>query len=64
MGFLDVALIVALVAIVGVLAFGIFSMARGGKASAKYSNKMMRWRIALQLAAVIILVAIMFTTNG
>lgn len=64
MGFLDIALMVALVAITGVLLFGVFSMARGGEASRRYSNKMMRWRIALQLVAVLILVMIMASRNG
>jgi len=64
MGFLDILLIVVLIAVVGVLLFGLISMARGGEANRKYSNKMMRWRVLLQFAAVAVIVAILFFRDG
>lgn len=64
MAFLDILLIVVLVAVAGVLVFGIVSMARGGDAARKYSNKMMRWRVALQFVAVAVIIAIMYFREG
>jgi len=61
---LDILLIVVLVAVVGVLVFGIVSMARGGNFARKYSNKMMRWRVALQFAAVAVIIAILYFREG
>jgi NADH:ubiquinone oxidoreductase subunit 6 (subunit J) len=64
MAFLDILLIVVLIAVVGVLIFGLISMARGGEASRKYSNKMMRWRVILQFVAVAVVIAILFFREG
>jgi len=44
---------IAMVAVVGVLLTGLFSMARGGSFNAKYGNKLMQWRIWLQGIAII-----------
>ncbi len=51
-------LVAALVAIAAVLFFGVFNMARGGSGSSMRSNKLMRWRVGLQLAALILIVLI------
>ena len=59
MAFLDILLAVVLVAIVGVLIFGVVSMGKGGEKGRERSNKMMRWRVGLQFAAVIVVVLIM-----
>ena len=53
-------MIVAMVAVVGVLFLGIFAMARGGKFNERYGNKLMRLRVVIQLVAVLILGAVMF----
>ena len=53
--FLLIAALVVIVAVVGVLLFGLFSMARGGEKDKKYSNKMMQWRVGLQALAVFLL---------
>lgn len=45
-----------LLAVVGVLALGLVSLAKGEAFSKKYGNKLMRARIVLQLVAVGLLV--------
>lgn len=58
--FLTVLVAIALAATLAVLLTGIFSMARGGEFNRKYSNLLMRWRVALQGCAVLLLVLVMF----
>ncbi len=58
--FLTVLVVIALAATLAVLLTGIFSMARGGEFNRKYSNLLMRWRVALQGCAVLLLVLVMF----
>ena len=52
---LPILVIVALVATLGALALGLFSMVRGGEFNTKHSNKFMRARVFLQLGAVALL---------
>ncbi len=49
---LEAVVIVALVATLAVLFVGIIAMLRGGAFNAKYGNKLMRARVALQALAV------------
>ena len=49
----------ALFAVLAVLATGIVAMFRGGEFNAKYSNKLMRWRVIMQGVAIALL-ALMF----
>ena len=58
--FLTVLVVIALAATLAVLLTGIFGMARGGEFNRKYSNLLMRWRVALQGCAVLLLVLVMF----
>lgn len=51
------AAIVACLVVLAVLAFGIFSFARGGEFNRKYANKIMRLRILTQAIAVILILA-------
>ena len=46
----------AMLAVVGILTFGIGSFGKGGEFAHKYSNKMMRWRIIAQFIAVVFIV--------
>lgn len=55
-GFGTVLILVLMVATGLVLAVGIFMMARGGEANAKYGNKMMTLRVVLQAATLVMLV--------
>jgi hypothetical protein len=50
----------ALVAVLAVLFTGIVSMFRGGEFNRKYGNKLMRWRVALQALAVLLIVVFVF----
>ena len=49
----------AMLATLGVLFFGIFTMARGGDFNRKHSNRIMRARIVLQGLALLLFAVIM-----
>jgi hypothetical protein len=51
---LSILLAIALAAVVLVLIFGLIAMARGGEFNRKYGNKLMRARVALQAAAIVL----------
>ncbi len=52
---------IALAAVLGVLAMGLFSMARGGEFNRKYGNKFMQARVILQFGAIALLaIAVLF----
>ena len=60
-----IVLIFILLATVGVLFLGLFSMARGGEFNRKYGNKLMRFRVAFQaLAILLVLVLILLINQG
>lgn len=48
-------IIIALLAVLGVLVTGVIGMAKGGEFNQKYSNKLMRARVILQLIAVLLI---------
>lgn len=50
----------ALIAVAAVLALGIYALFRGGDFGRSYSNKLMRLRVVVQAAAIVILVAAMW----
>ncbi|HZZ31736.1 MAG TPA: twin transmembrane helix small protein [Phenylobacterium sp.] len=45
----------ALIAVAGVLAFGIYALFRGGEFGRSYSNKLMRLRVVMQAVAIAVL---------
>lgn len=53
----DIAIPLALLAVLLTLAVGLYSLFRGGEFARNNSNKLMRLRVLLQLVAVAILVA-------
>ncbi|MBL6935566.1 MAG: twin transmembrane helix small protein [Alphaproteobacteria bacterium] len=53
----------ALLATLGVLFAGLFSMMRGGEFSKKYSNKLMRMRVAFQGLAIVLFVLFAYLMN-
>ena len=56
---------IACFVVLAVLAFGVFSFARGGEFNRKYSNKIMRLRIVTQAIAVaLILAAVIAAQSG
>lgn len=62
--FLSVLLVVLVAAVVLVLVSGVVVMGRGGEVNKRYGNKLMRLRVALQLAAIVVLVLLFFVDRG
>ncbi|MEE2997948.1 MAG: twin transmembrane helix small protein [Pseudomonadota bacterium] len=61
---LPILLVVAMIATLGALALGLISMVRGGNFNEKYSNKIMRARVILQFAAIMLLALLfLFSTK-
>ena len=54
-------IIVALIAVAAVLTLGLLNMAVGGSASR--SQTLMRWRIALQFAAIVVIMAAIYLVS-
>ncbi len=55
---------IALAAVAITLAFGIYSLFRGGDYARSNSNKLMRLRVVLQFAAIVVLAgAVLWRTN-
>ncbi len=50
---------ISMLAVLGALLFGIYSLFRGGDFGRSWSNKAMRMRVLLQFIAVLILIAAM-----
>lgn len=63
-GILFFLLIAAMLATFGVLAMGLVSMARGGEFNAKYGNRLMWWRVRLQLLALVLFALAFFSAAG
>ncbi len=63
--FLFILTLITMLAVVAVLGMGIFSLTRGEDFRARWSNKLMRWRVMLQaIAIVLILVLAWAWRNG
>lgn len=60
-GLLFFLLIAAMLATFGVLAMGLVAMARGGEFNAKYGNRLMWWRVRLQLLALVLFALAFFS---
>ncbi len=61
---LPVLIVISALATFGALAFGLVSMVRGGEFNARNSNRFMRLRVLLQLAALILIgVAFLFSSK-
>ncbi|MBL8669984.1 MAG: twin transmembrane helix small protein [Alphaproteobacteria bacterium] len=56
--FFVVCLVLLLASVLAVLAMGVLGMARGG-GSGERSNKLMRWRVILQAAALVLFALVM-----
>lgn len=54
----------ALAAVLLVLFAGVITMARGGEFNRKYGNLLMRWRVGLQLLAILLVVLFLLTRAG
>lgn len=66
MNLFSILFLVALVALVGALAFGLKALFTPGEAARSRSNRLMRLRVALQAVALLLLVAAMWwqSTQG
>jgi hypothetical protein len=62
--FVFILMIVAMVATVGVLFFGLFSMARGDDFNRRNSNKLMRLRVVLQGCALLLFLLFVLLARG
>jgi hypothetical protein len=60
MQFDQLILVVALCSVVGILFWGVFTMARGGAYNIKNSNRIMRYRIIFQAIALLIILGLMW----
>ena len=56
--------VIAMLVTLGVLFTGLFAMARGGEFNAKYGNKLMRWRVMAQGAALLLFALAMMSRGG
>jgi hypothetical protein len=55
---------ITLVAVLGTLVMGMYALRRGGEFGRKWSNRLMRLRIGLQFAAVVMLLAFVALRAG
>ncbi len=60
MSFDQIILMLALLAVAGILGWGVLTMARGGAYNIKNSNRIMRYRIIFQAIALIIILGLMW----
>ena len=56
----QIILTMALLAVAGILGWGVLTMARGGEYNIKNSNRIMRYRIIFQAIALIIILGLMW----
>lgn len=63
MNILAFLLALALGAVIIILVFGIIAMSRGREFNRKYGNKLMRWRVAIQALAVVLVLLFVFVAS-
>jgi hypothetical protein len=61
--FFNICMVIAMVAVLGVLIVGIVAMIKGGEFNKKYGNKLMRARVILQGVALAFLALAYFTSK-
>jgi len=60
-GILNALVLLAVAAVTLVLVLGLWNMARGG--NPRLSQKLMRWRVAMQFVAIIVVMAAIFVAG-
>jgi len=60
---LFVLMVLTMLAALGALGIGLFSMARGGVFARKYGNRLMRARVMLQAAALVLFALVVLTAK-
>ena len=61
---LFIVMIVAMLAVVGILMVGIGGFAKGGEFNRKHANRIMRYRIYAQFIAVLVILAVVYFSKG
>lgn len=61
---LFILLVLLMLCVVGVLVYGLITMARGGTINQHRSNIMMRWRVALQGLALLVFMAFLLVSGA
>lgn len=64
MSFDQIILTAALLALAGIMGWGVLTMARGGAYNIKNSNRIMRYRIIFQAIALIIILGLIWFKRG
>ena len=59
----NIIVLIAILLVAAILGVGLYSLFRGGDFARTHSNKLMRLRIVAQLAAIIIILAVLFFTG-
>jgi hypothetical protein len=54
----------AVLAVAGILLFGVGTFGKGGEFNKKYANKIMRWRIGAQFVAVLLILGYVWLRRG
>ena len=57
-------LIICLLVVFVTLALGLFTLFKGGETSAKWSNRLMRYRVLAQFVAIIVLMLTLWISKG
>ena len=55
---------IACLVVLGILLTGIGGFAKGGDFNRKHANRIMRWRIGAQLAAVLLIILFVYLRGG
>ena len=61
---LFIVMIVAMLAVLGILMVGIGGFAKGGDFNRKHENRIMRYRIYAQFVAVLLILAVVYFAKG
>ena len=59
----NILVILALVVVAVILLAGLFVMSMGGDVSKKWSNRLMRYRVLAQAAAILIVLMVLYFSN-
>lgn len=62
--YLIIAMVVAMLAVVGVLGLGLYTMVSGRDPSGQTSNKLMWWRIYLQAGAIALFALVVYSLKS
>ncbi len=61
---INIAVGLALAAVLGVLIAGVLGLAQNGEFNRRYGNLLMRWRVGLQFLAIVLLALAFYVNKG